>query len=306
MSEALGDGLLVLAREAKADLLLVAPYIKAAALGRLLDACPPGVAIKVVTRWRIDEIVVGVSDLEVWPLLRDRGAGLWLHPNLHAKYYRADDAHILIGSANLTDSALGWRPDPNLEILLAAPDAGEAHAAFERSLWSRARMVDDALHAAFVRALEAFPPPPAPPPAVQEVAPAFDDWRPQLRFPADLWHAYSGEAALLTLAAQESAAADLAAFAPPSGLDRRQFETWVALQLRQHPEMHAIDRFLSQSRRFGEVRDLLAQRGASDADRAWQSWMRWLLHFLPDDYEMRVANYSEIFRKRGVPEPHRR
>lgn len=305
MAEALGDGLLALARRTQAELLLVAPYIKAPTLARVLDAGSPGVAVKVVTRWRIDEIAAGVSDLAVWPLLRDRGAELWLHPNLHAKYYRGD-AVVLIGSANLTDTALGWRPDPNLEILLESPDAGEAHPAFERALWSRVRAVDDALHAAFVRALEAFPPLPPPAAPDLEPEPSFDAWRPQLRFPADLWQAYGGGTDLLTLAAREATAIDLAALAPPPGLDRRQFEAWIGLQLRQHPEMQAIDAFLSQSRRFGEVRDLLAQRGAADGDRAWQSWMRWLLHFLPHDYEMKVANYSEIFRKRGAPEAVRR
>lgn len=305
MAVALGDGLLSLAGRARSELLLVAPYIKAAALARVLGACDPHAAVKVVTRWRIDEIVLGVSDLEVWPMLRDRGGQLWLHPSLHAKYYRADVGDVLLGSANLTDTALGWRPDPNLEILLPAPDADAAHAAFEQALWAQARPVNDALHAAFVRALDAFPKPPRVAAATPEPPGVFGDWRPQLRFPADLWPAYAGEVERLTRAAQETAALDLAAFAPPPGLERRAFEVWIGLQLRQHPEMQAIEALLDRSRRFGEVRDLLARRGAEDGDRAWQSWMRWLLHFLPEDYEMQVANYSEIFRKRGVAEAGR-
>lgn len=306
MAEAIGGCLLALACQARVELVLVAPYIKASALARVLGSCPANVAIKVVTRWRIEEIALGVSDLEVWPLLRDRGAGLWLHPNLHAKYYRADATQTLIGSANLTDTALGWRADPNLEILVTSPDTGVAQTAFEAVLWSGARQVGDELYAHFVKALEAFPPPPPRLFAETELPANFDDWRPQLRFPTDLWLAYSGRLERLTHAAREAAAVDLAALAPPSGLDHAQFDTWIGLQLRQHSEMQAIDALLSQSRRFGEVRDLLAQRGAVGADRAWQSWMRWLLHFLPADYDMQVANYSEIFKKRNASDTVRR
>lgn len=301
MAEVLGGRLLHLAKQARAELLLVAPYIKVGALARVLKARQDGSNTRVVTRWRLEEIAMGVSDLEVWPLLRDRGCQLWLHPSLHAKYYRGDGV-ILTGSANLTDAALGWRSDPNLEILL--PDAGnrEAHSRFESDLWSRASLVDDRLYAAFQDALAAFPPGPPPPPppglGVALTVSNFLEWRPQLRYPENLWIAYSSQSERLTTAAREAAELDLAVLSPPVSLSQAQFKAWVALQTRQHPEFRAIDGLLTLPRRFGEVRALLSERGAPDGGRAWQAWMRWMLYFLPDDYEMHVANYSEIFRRR--------
>lgn len=217
-----------------------------------------------------------------------------LHPTLHAKYYAAGDK-ALMGSANLTSAALGWREDGNLELLMPAP--GGRLTGFERDLDRNCIEVDDEMFESFKAALEAFPSAPV---AEWEDAPApsFAQWRPVLRHPEDLHVAYGGRAEGLSTSSKEAAALDLAALRPPLGLSREQFNIWVGAQLRQHPEAMAIDAFVEAPRRFGEMRDMMLRRGADDGDRAWQQWMRWLLHFLGDRYVMRVANYSEIFGRR--------
>ena len=114
----LGTELSKLCTEANKELLLVAPFIKASVIERLLDKISPGVSLKCITRWFPEEIVAGVSDLEVWNLIQNHdNSSLWLRPDLHAKYYRADN-RCLIGSANLTGKALGWSHYPNLELLV--------------------------------------------------------------------------------------------------------------------------------------------------------------------------------------------
>ena len=82
----------------------------------------------VVTRWRPAEIAAGLSDLEVFDIANERPrTEVRLSHSLHAKLYVADD-RCLVGSANLTAAALGWRQDSNLEILIPAernhPDIG--------------------------------------------------------------------------------------------------------------------------------------------------------------------------------------
>lgn len=114
----LGTELSKLCTEADRELLLVAPFIKASVLERLLDKISSDVTLKCITRWFPEEIVTGVSDLEVWNLIQNRpNSSLWLRSDLHAKYYRADN-HCLVGSANLTGKALGWSDCPNLELLV--------------------------------------------------------------------------------------------------------------------------------------------------------------------------------------------
>ena len=300
-----GDDLVQLLRAAERDVLLVAPYIKARTLERLLDACPSSVNLRVVTRWRLEEISAGASDIDVWPILKARRAELWLHPTLHAKYYRADD-RCALGSANLTAAGLGWKSDANLEILVEATDLSPALSTFEPRLWPACRRVDDALYRQFLSDLEAFQaaaPMAVPLPEVPEVGRVdFATWTPHLRFPEDLFRLYRGHIDDLTSAAREAASIDLLALDPPIGLNEGQFRTWTRSRLTMHPEMEAIHQLSESSRRFGEMRDLLRSRGSEDPNRDWQTWMRWIDHFIPDRYTMKVANYSEIFSRTGIGE----
>lgn len=301
----LGDQLVEMLKGARQECLLAAPYIKRGTLAKLLEAIEPSCHLRVVTRWRVDEIAAGVSDLEVWKLLHDRGnSELWLQPTLHAKYYRSDDK-ISIGSANLTHAALGWGASPNLEILEEIPPNHSRWAQFERELFNGVTNVTDALVKAFEAALDDFLTlSPAIPPPTDEVVSSLADWRPSLRFPADLFAFYSGDGEQLTSAARQAAATDLFSLQPPNGLTSRAFKAWVGLALLQNGEFQAIDRFVQSSRRFGEMRDLLAGRGCKDASRDWQTWMRWILHFLPDHFSFHTANYSEIV-SRPVIKGHR-
>ena len=65
-------------------------------------------------------MATGVSDLEVLQVAKERGnTEVRLLDQLHAKLYVADD-QCLVGSANLTASALGWSDRSNLELLISA------------------------------------------------------------------------------------------------------------------------------------------------------------------------------------------
>src|SRR5690606_31949452 len=157
---------------------------------------------------------------------------------------------VAIGSANLTNSALGWRPNANLEILHDMGEGYSPRGGFERALFEGCTKVDSALYADFVAALEAFPRPPRP--TVSEEASAFvefGDWRPGLRFAENLFMLYAGDDQDLSTAARDAAALDLAALDPPPGLSEEQFKKWVGVVLLQHPEFRAIDEFVISSRR---------------------------------------------------------
>lgn len=299
--DALGDRLIEIIVGARQECLFVAPYIKLATLSRLLECVDESCVIRVVTRWRLDEISIGVSDIEIWTRLNQRqNSELWLHPSLHAKYYRADDV-VALGSANLTDAALGWKPKPNLEILQSMGKTYSNRERFERALFDDAVMVDRTLYDSFISALEEFPNP-----KVDFKSATFShlnicEWRPTLRHPETLYELYVGNDDVLTQAAREAAGSDLAYLDPPPMLSKAQFNSWVRMALLQNSEFTAIDRFVLSSRRFGEMRDFFVLRGAKEGTRAWQTWMRWILHFLPDRLTFHTVNYSEI-----VSRPHRR
>lgn len=294
--DALGERLIDFVKGARRECVLAAPYIKAATLKRIINAIPEGGQIKVVTRWRIDEIAMGVSDLEIWDLIKLRGnTSLMLKPTLHAKYYRADQS-IAFGSANLTDTALGWSKNPNLEILEIMNLEHTRLEKFEDALFRGTTIVDERLYQIFLNALDAFPRPQhqMEPEIVGPEIVSSENWRPCLRFPEDLYAFYAGNDEILTTAAREAAALDLAALQPPPALSPDAFKAWVGLAILQSEEFKEIDAFIVSSRRFGEMRNFIASRGANDGSWSWQTWMRWILHFLPSQFVFHTANYSEI------------
>ena len=290
---------------------LAAPFVKVASLERLLAAIPAQVEVLCVTRWVPIEILSGVSDLEIWPVLRDRGAWLGLKPRLHAKYYRIDEA-CRVGSANLTHAALGWKSQPNIELWVDPDPNRPDLRVFESELLRAAIPVDDALHLEHCRAVEhlreIMPEMPNPKPEAgfsfdQKLAPA-EQWIPRLRHPEDLWRAYMGAGSLMTRTAREDAETDIAQLDLPAGLSGPAFELHVRMELLKMPIVRALDYLLEEAQRFGAIRRWLktqpcAEQEEFDATAAWQVLMRWLLHFAPDRYISSTPNYSEVFSRRS-------
>jgi hypothetical protein len=311
----LGTQLEQLCAAGRRNILLVAPFVKAHTLERLLGQVAAEVAVRCVTRWRPEEIVAGVSDLEVWPLLRDRvQSSLWLHPDLHAKFYRADDT-CLIGSANITGTALGWSPNPNLELLIPIHAEHSIVQSFEEILSQECIQVDESLFQQMSQIVALIKQDSANLPrfvheqrdvpyeiaSSEPIVPA-SQWLPKLRQPADLYLAYTQRYDELTTVSRANAASDLQAVPVPPGLSRPAFEAYVGMLLLQKPILRQVDRFLTQPQRFGAVRDLLARLPCStipefDPTHAWQTLMRWLLYFLPQRYTRIPSRHSEVLQR---------
>jgi hypothetical protein len=303
-----------LIRTGRRDIILVAPFVKARTLSRLLDRVSENVVVRCVTRWRPEEIIAGVSDLEIWPLLRDRPeASLWLRPDLHAKYYRADDV-CLIGSANITDTALGWASQANFELLVSLPLDYANLDLFEATLFSRSIQVDESLYQQMMAVVQLLYESQEQSPITKHDNPAVHDahalnltfiddhWLPSLRQPADLYIAYAGRWDELTTAARHFAAMDIQALAIPTGLSRKVFNVYIGILLLQKPLIREIDAFLAEARRFGEVRDFISvliqvDDEELDPSRAWQTVMRWLLYFLPKRYTRIPSRHSEVLQR---------
>ena len=216
------ERIVALARGAT-EAVIVAPYIKEHSLLRLLEQLPHLERLTCVTRWLAGDIAVGVSDTAVRDLVRSFGGAFRLHPGLHAKYYRFDDA-VLVGSANLTDAGLGVGRIRNFEIL-ARPGGGFDSVAFERELMAGSREIDDGEFAAWDTI-----------PVIESDAgagpdSALLDWYPATRDPADLWQFYYGHRESLSLDTQRRAEADLLVLGPPASLDLYGFGNWVSVGL---------------------------------------------------------------------------
>lgn len=303
----LGDKLAAAGERAVHEVLLIAPFAKFVALSRVVEGVPMSVPIRCVTRWRLEEIAAGVSDLNCFNLITERaGSSFLLCPNLHTKYFRFD-LHAFLGSANLTQAALGWSERSNAEAFIEfKSDQIVTTESFENSILSNSITVDAALHAEFKSMLSEY---------LLEQLPStiFSDkeersglynpstnffWHPKCRSPEYLFRIYLGDPNAMSSVGLTAAIEDLNYLDLPSGLSETNFNRSIRSRIISLPITKDLDLFLSQPRRFGEMRlwtkEILEVEDGTDA---WQTLMRWLLYFLPNNYQSRIANYSEIFSK---------
>lgn len=98
--------------------LVICPFIQAPALAQLIKLAPADEGLVVITRWTNQDIVSGVSDLAVYPLLEGMDIPLYVHPTIHMKLYVLSDGSAIQGSCNLTQRGFGWAGTCNVETAL--------------------------------------------------------------------------------------------------------------------------------------------------------------------------------------------
>ena len=298
----LGDHLCDAVARGKREILLMAPFVKLSVIQRLLAVVEEGVPGKIYTRWRPEEVAAGVTDLEVFDAVSARpGWCLYLCSDLHAKYYRIDDLFI-IGSANLTQSALEWRFPSNIELLVESSNdmpswfEDRVHAASVLATPDIQQIVREA-----AAALSARLPPSIASLQIQEQGSVrgFATWIPLTRNPSDIFLAQRRGFDRLTHVSSVSVASDLEHLeADFSSGD--ELPAIIRTRLIQHPLVISVSEFCRVPRRFGAVSDLvsdwIARHGLSrNSDEAWQTLMRWLLFFFPEKYRLQRPRHSEVF-----------
>ena len=221
------------------EAIIVAPYIKAGPLTMVLDRLEAGASIECFTRWTPLDIHAGASDLACRTAVVDRGGSFSLHNRLHAKYYRFDD-RVLIGSANMTASGLGYPIQGNLEIL-CEPGPPFDWAEFENTLKHESRVVSDDDFRIWQQCPVAEREVPASTIGIGK--PSLDEWKPQTRNPDYLWLYYSGNESQIVSGEQRAHAAwDLRILQAPPGLASELFHEWIRLSLQASPFMDSVRR----------------------------------------------------------------
>ena len=262
------------------NLVIAAPYIKADALSRVLATVNAEASLICVTRWNPHDLTVGASDAECRNLVTDFGGSFQLNPSLHAKYYRIDDV-ILIGSANLTSSALGWSDQPNLEILCQAGDDFDP-GAFQQELLGDAREISDD---EFLRWEAIVKIANSKVVAIAGGQPRLDTWRPTTRDPIHLELSYQGkEDQIASFDEQYAARRDLRSLAMPSSLSDEEVRIWATACLLAAPFTNAVIR-LSHTTDVAGSYQLLARAyglNMTEARRDMETVQNWLAFLAPE------------------------
>lgn len=304
-----GDKALDIIRSATESVLFVAPYIKSNAMDQFLSAIPEGVdSIKCITRWLPEDIASGVCDLDIWEKITGKGGELFVHPHLHAKYYRADD-RCLVGSANLTKRGLGWASPSNVELLVELPATFEGLREWEAKIALAAVPVNAELYSQIAQRAEklreeakVYQLPEIE--LDQEEAPAGQFWTPRCPIPERLWDVYQGMSAdMMVTSAHEAAKKDLAVLSPPPDLSQPLFNKYVAGILLQMPLVTEIDQLSQRGITDTQACDFLIENLGNQLDPKpeviWRVLKDWLVHFFPETYR-REAPQETFVKGRAI------
>ncbi len=306
MSVVLGDRLLLGAKAATDPVLVVAPFIKRPAMARLADALP-SLKLVCVTRWVPEEIVAGVSDLDVWDLFKSRpGWDLYLRSDLHAKYYRFGRV-AFGGSANVTNKALGWCRNPNLELLL---DVDPLHAevqSFELNLLCGALRVNQQVVDRTAKAVAALRARSLEQPVTHSQVALMDEnleyWAPASRYPQHLFECYSEQIDRVITSVYEDGVRDLAVLALPKGLSKSEFMAFVCARLQQVSFVGLIDVAAADGldpvagQAIADSVGIASGEGNGRTGREWENLRQWLLYFLADRYREKHTIGGPVFER---------
>ena len=278
MTGGLGKVLLEMCSSAQ-RLFIAAPYIKMDALDTVLTDAKSIDSLVCITRWRPEDIIVGVSDVGCRALVTERRGSFRLHPSLHAKYYGIDDV-VLVGSANLTSSAMGWVPQPNVEILCRAGDDFDVHE-FERELLRDSREISDVEFARWeaLGKIDAR--------SRREIIGAqlpLAAWRPATREPRNLVLAYRGRGEeIASFDEQKAARRDIQALSIPMGMTDDAVKAWISICLLASPFTNSVIGLNDSD--TPNVAKLLSETyglGATEARRDMETVQNWLSFLKPE------------------------
>jgi hypothetical protein len=239
---------------------IVAPYVKLDALQRLIEAATPTASLKLVVRWHPNDLVTGVSDLEVFDYLEGMGCPLYVCPRLHMKLYVFESNVAVSTSANVTLRGLGYLQEnvSNIEVgsevTLNATDWVNLYGLVRDS-----RLMTSEIYERFVDYVAANPPP-TPTTEAPDLLGSPKKFTlaslPAMDTPDELAEFYfDATTSQRNSEADRRSYQDLATFEIPPGLSRTEFDESLGDSFRRSPFVVEFLEYLraEQSLRFGAV-----------------------------------------------------
>jgi hypothetical protein len=126
---------------------LCSAFLRSEALERLYPAGRPSFGGRILTRWRLEDLLGGASDLQAYPLAKQLGFTFFVRQDFHGKVFSIPDAGVIVGSANATLAGFGMKTLANAEVCTLVPASGgnQAHIdqIFQGSIEVTDRLFDE-------------------------------------------------------------------------------------------------------------------------------------------------------------------
>lgn len=286
--------------------LIVAPFIKIDALRELVDECKDVSDLQVVVRWQPADLVTGVSDVEIYPFLREKGVALFRHPSIHLKLLVYNQSLAFHTSGNVTQKGLGLTDKGNVEVgcpvTLDHGDWDELLNVLALSEEVDEQMYDQALQYSRENKREVGKLPELNLHPAQSKRFSLDSL-PASESPETLFRFYSGEPdARQSLDDSPAFVHDLMLFAIPKGLEGPDFFALLEANFKASEFIQAMVSFIrsEESARFGAVNSWIAEN-CSDTPRPYRRDVKtttrrlytWLEYFY-EEVSWDTPNYSMV------------
>jgi hypothetical protein len=130
-------------------LFIFSPYIKLETLSALIDNHENVKAVFV--RWETKDLILGSSDLEIFPYLKSKGISLFRNSRLHLKAYLDEYKNCFLTSANISSRALNLPPysNYNYEIGTLITDLGVEDRLYFQIIESDSILITDNIYKQF-------------------------------------------------------------------------------------------------------------------------------------------------------------
>jgi hypothetical protein len=276
-------------------LLLISPFISLSGLRKFLENGNIDLNIKIIVRWRIEDLRLGIADLEIYNYLQDQHIPLYINNDIHLKLYVFASNIAFSGSGNLTLRGIGYDEKPNIEtgvfVHLSQNDWSKLYELIRTS-----RQVDQELYDEYKRYVESCPKIPAEiaprPPQLYTKHKSFTiSSLPATETPQGLSEFYFEPSSKYSPEEIRRAVHDLVTFSLPNQLNRAEFDKKLADSFRKTPFVIEFLKILrvEKSLRFGAVNDWIhANCEDVPLPYKWEIkentriFYNWLEHFFPE------------------------
>ena len=118
-------------------------FLRSSILEDFSKKLPENTSVRIIARWRLEDLLAGASDLEAYEVCKKMGWDFYICTNFHGKVFVFPPAGILVGSANATGSGLGLLSNSNSEVCTVVEESEANKFLVEGLFTSSTRMTDE-------------------------------------------------------------------------------------------------------------------------------------------------------------------
>lgn len=287
---------------------VVCPFIRPSLLAEIL---PKDQQVIVITSWRKDHLLTGVSSLDLYPLCKENDWKLFINGRLHLKLYSKDLDSAWVGSANLTGKALNDGSADNHEILHFIDELEPRDSQELQRIQNESELVNDGIYRKYKEWLDEVEPVQRPEPEDLDIGPTEEDFKttqiPLSASPERLWEVANGksEASKADIFAKDH---DLTVFPVSTDTSLEIFMADMAEVFFRQP---LVAKFASEideeGMYFGKIKQWLKANctdvpipHAKELTAPVQVIIKWFTSLDPDTYEKANPTHRDVLRRKEL------